>query len=210
MSPEQPSNVIDIQEARQEVSPKVTWRCVLPEDFLKLKQLNVKALQTVAMAFGQSSKKRLEWSDTEWQQYIASNAILVGVNTEGDFVAMAGAEDKGEGVWQLHSVFLDSEAVRRGNDDAREKTERPRISDQLIVALLQEIEKRGAVRVDLKVNEKMTKAVELYERLGFTVTGELRDDASADGKLYPKLAMSKDLTRKEGKTIEEEPLPLAA
>lgn len=179
--------------------PQTTSRLADPEDFRELQQLNLAALALDPSAFGVLAAARKNWTDEEWQDYIQSGRIQMGVNQHGQMVAMAGAKPKGEGVWQLHSVYVDPEHRREVDERSR------RLGERLLADLLETLREEGATQVDLIVNQKQTAAIALYERLGFTKTGELHDHPSADGGSYSKFLMTKRL---EPPKTEE--LPLAA
>lgn len=196
MRVEQISNVVEI---RPEQMPVVKLRLADPEDFEQLKKLNLAALELDPSAFGEQSLERKKWEDKEWQEYIGSGRIQVGINEHGEIVAMAGAKKKQEGIWQLHSVYIDPEH-RKTVDEAGH-----RLSEGLLQELMDTIrDEEGANQMDLVVNKEKTGAVKLYERLGFVMTEELKNQPSADGLPHDKLVMSKVLTRRE------DDIPLAA
>ena len=194
---EQFSNVVEL---RAEQAPRVTLRRASAEDFEQLKKLNLTALELDPGAFGALALKRKEWADEDWQHYLAQEQIHIGTARSGEIVAMAGAKNKGEGVWQLHSVYVDQ--AHRKDVDAKER----RLAERLVTELVANLrEKERAVRVDLIVSQEKPAAVKLYEKLGFVTTDVLHDHPSADGETHDKFVMSKDLQEEE-----EEALPLAA
>ncbi len=196
MRVEQIANVVEI---RPEQMPVVRLRLADPEDFAQVKKLNLAALELDPSAFGPRAPKRKDWTDEEWQAFIEKGYIQIGVNEKGEFVAMAGAKrEKEEGVWQLHTVFVDPDHRKNIDKEGR------RLSDRLITELIDTVRRERATEINLIVNQTKPAAVELYKRLGFTITQELPERLAADGKTYNKLAMSKTLLCKEDDT------PLAA
>lgn len=194
---EQISNVVEMK--RPEQIPVATLRLADPEDFPQLKKLNLAALELDPSAFGAQSLERKQWDDKKWQEYIASGRVQVGVNEQGEIVAMAGAKKKQEGIWQLHSVYIDPEHRKHIDEAGR------RLSEGLLTELMNTVrDEEGATQMDLVVNQEKGAAVKLYERLGFITIEELKDQPSADGLLHDKLTMSKVLLRKEND------IPLAA
>lgn len=191
-----PSNVV---EMKPEQVPAVALRLADAEDFAEIKKLNLAALELDPSAFGAQSIDRKIWTDKDWQKFIQSGHIQIGVNQHGELVAMAGAKRKEGDVWQLHSVYVDP--VYRKDVDDKER----RLAERLIAELIEMVrDEERATQIDLIVNQEKGSAVKLYERLGFVTTEELRDHPSADGRKYNKLAMFKSLVQEEGA------LPLAA
>lgn len=178
-------------ETKLEQLPMVTLRLASPEDFSKLKQLNLAALELDPAAFGEKSLERKQWDDKKWQEYIESERIQVGVNKYGEIIAMAGARKKMADIWQLHSVYIDPE-YRKHIDEAGR-----RLSEGLLMELMNIVrDEEGATQMDLVVNQEKGAAVKLYERLGFITTEELKAQPSADGFPHDKLVMSKVLLQK--------------
>jgi GNAT superfamily N-acetyltransferase len=127
----------------------------------RIRDLRLRALQDAPHAFASSFERERHRSPEEWER-IAEDAVVF-VAVEGDeWLGMVGvyvpegAQDT-VGIW---GTWVDPAVRGRG------------IGRLLMDAAVEWARSKGATRVDLSVTDQANEARWLYERLGFTPTGE--------------------------------------
>lgn len=132
-----------------------------------LRQVRLRALRTDPDAFGSSYERETALTDDEWEERVESSAtgneqlIVVGDGDDG-FVAMAGAFTRPEvpRVRHLYGMWVAPEVRGSG------------FGGRLVGEIVMWSRDAGAAEVRLWVVESNLIAVRLYEKAGFSPTGE--------------------------------------
>ncbi len=158
-------------------------RVLTPNDWEQFKQIRLQALQTDPQAFFVTYEKELETSDEEWKNKLQKQThVYVGAFEGECTVGLAGAftmDTPQE--WVLISMYVNPEF--RGRD----------IGGQLIRAIEDIVKEKGATRLSLLVNEHMTSAVRLYEKIGFEIVETVPDQTVGDGSVVNEYRMVKQI-----------------
>ncbi len=158
-------------------------RVLTVKDWEQFKQIRLKALQTDPQAFFVTYEKELETTDEEWQDKLQKQTkVYVGSFKEDSIIGLAGAftmDTPQE--WILISVYVDPEF--RGQD----------IAGQLVRVIEDVVKEKGATRLSLLVNEHMTSAVRLYEKIGFEIVETVPDQTVGDGSVVSEYRMVKQI-----------------
>ena len=118
MPPKHLNLVENSEEKKEKEILPIAFRIMASGDGQNLKKLNIEALNLIASAFGATAAERRNWTDEDWENYIAESPNIAGVNDAGDFVAMAGAKEEIPGTWRIHSVYVDR-GYRFGGEDKK-------------------------------------------------------------------------------------------
>jgi RimJ/RimL family protein N-acetyltransferase len=117
---------------------------------------------------------------------------FVGSAINGGFIQYVALEDERVVGW-CDVIIREREAMRHGGAlgiglSARHRNQE--LGARLINSVLEAARARGLVRITLHVRADNTRAIRLYERLGFQHEGRLRRDMRIDGRDYDSLAMA--------------------
>lgn len=158
-------------------------RVLTVKDWEQFKQIRLKALQTDPQAFFVTYEKELETSDEEWQNKLQKPTHMYVGATEGDrIIGIAGSFTKDTlDEWILISMYVDSEFRGKG------------IGEQLIDTVLNMVREKKGKRLSLLVNENMTSAVRLYEKIGFEIVETVPDQTVGDGSVVSEYRMVKQI-----------------
>jgi ribosomal protein S18 acetylase RimI-like enzyme len=132
----------------------------------------------------ETSKTREE--KMEWlQEALRENPthIFVLAKDKDAPVGMIGARDRGEGVWELHGLYVRPEF--RGKH----------VGDNMLRAMIGKIRQHpDARKMTFEAETENTPAMELYKKFGFEIIGT-RKETMGDGKEYDKSIFSQELDR---------------
>ena len=133
----------------------------------RIRDLRLRALKDAPYAFSSSFERERDRGADAWEELAAGGVVFVAVEDD-DWLGMVGAflpehAPEAVGIW---GTWIDPDARGRG------------IGRRLMEAAIDWARSRGAVRVDLSVTDQANEARLLYERLGFTPTGEREPLAS--------------------------------
>lgn len=142
-------------------------RTVRPGDGPDLRELRLRALQTDPDAFAITYEQEMTRTDQDWTETVARSAsadietVMVAQGDDG-FVGMAGAftRDDSPKTRRLYGLWVAPEVRSQG------------IGRKLVDAITEWSATSGATDVTLWVVESNRAARRLYERAGFTPTGE--------------------------------------
>lgn len=145
----------------------MTVRRIRPGDGALLREVRLRALDSDPDAFGSTYEREISRTEDEWEKRVESSAvgpdnfIVVGELDHG-FVAMAGAFSRPEtpSVRNLYGMWVAPEARGSG------------VGERLVGEIVGWSEEVGAGELRLWVVESNLAAVRLYEKAGFTPTGE--------------------------------------
>lgn len=126
-----------------------------------IRELRLRALQEAPYAFSSSFERERDRSAEDWEDIARTAVVFVAVEDD-EWLGMVGAyvpDDAPEavGIW---GTWVAPPARGRG------------LGRLLMAAAIDWARDRGASRVDLSVTDQAEAARLLYERLGFTPTGE--------------------------------------
>lgn len=154
----------------------VEFLTLTPDDWPRWREARLRALAEAPYAFGSTLADWTGAGDTEdrWRGRLTApgHHSLLAV-TDGTTVGMAaGIPGDPPGTVALVSMWVAPEARGRG------------VASALVHAVLRWGASSGAHTVQLDVRDGNTRALRLYERLGFVVRGEVpRDDPSEPSEL---------------------------
>lgn len=151
----------------------------------RFRELRLRALQDNPEAFGSSYELELELGTDAWERFAEGSeralTEIVFVAEEGAWLGMAGGylQQDDPTVAGLWGMWVAPEARRRA------------LGSHLADAIAAWARARKALRLDLSVTNRAEAAVALYERLGFTPTGE-REPLASDPEVL-KIGLSRVL-----------------
>jgi ribosomal protein S18 acetylase RimI-like enzyme len=139
----------------------------------RIRELRLRSLEDTPEAFGSSYADEVGLPETFWQRLadaseLAATEIVFVAEEDGAWLGLAGGylregEPDAAGLW---GMWVAPEARRR------------MLASHLVDAVAAWARARKALRLDLSVTDRAEAAAALYERLGFTPTGERRPLAS--------------------------------
>jgi ribosomal protein S18 acetylase RimI-like enzyme len=139
----------------------------------RIRERRLRSLEDTPEAFGSSLAKEVDLPRAFWQRLadaseLAATEIVFVAEEDGAWLALAGGfllegEPDAAGLW---GMWVAPEARRR------------MLASHLVDAVAAWARARKALRLDLSVTDRAEAAAALYERLGFTATGERRPLAS--------------------------------
>lgn len=156
-------------------------------DWEKVKNLRLEALQNDPQAFGSSYEIESVRTSKEWQEKVqptlgeSPEEILLFAESEGMSVGMLGAYLKDETTWFLKATYVKPEYRGTG------------VADLLMKKILLLIaQRKEGKKIELFVNAEQPPAVRFYERNGFVVVDTLKDQTLGDGKVYDEYLMRRE------------------
>lgn len=143
------------------------------------KDIRTRAITDTPRAFKDSLEESLARSDDEWKEILTQRAVYIAT-VVGAPVAVGTLHKEDDGVWAIKGVWVNPDHRRQG------------IGQMLIERLLDEARGAGAPCVELGVNQEMTSAIALYERLGFLRVRTRKNQINGGGT-YTQDVMRKTL-----------------
>jgi ribosomal protein S18 acetylase RimI-like enzyme len=119
------------------------------------------ALKEAPYAFGSTWEGEKDRGDEEWRDAVTSRMRFVAVFNDQVVGMAAGGASNDTGTASLTSLWVDPSTRGQG------------VGDQLVNAVLKWAKAEGFSQVLLWVTEGNSKAASLYERNGFTRTGDV-------------------------------------
>ncbi len=133
------------------------------DDWPALRDIRLAALRDAPDAFASTNAEQAAFEEADWRQRIARGGTFLAFVPEAaasEPVGLVGGYDYGPGIVELISMFVRPRARGRG------------VGEALIAAVLDWARARNATSVHLWVTETNKPARLLYERCGFSLTGE--------------------------------------
>jgi ribosomal protein S18 acetylase RimI-like enzyme len=149
-----------------------TIREIRESDLAQFRDLRLEALRVAPTAFAEDYQEALQRPGSAWLERLRGNVnshaqtIFVAEHA-GVLVGMTGAM-RGNGAKRQHSATIWGVYVRTS---ARGQG----LAGTLLAHAMLWAQQMGVTRLELHVNATNTKALELYQRAGFTIAGTLRD-----------------------------------
>jgi len=160
----------------------VLVRETVPDDWQALRDIRLEALRDAPAAFGSTYAEEVQRSDDHWHNRIARGgtflAFIPGPSASAPAGLIGGYQEDPVTV-ELVSMYVRPRARGHG------------VGEALVAAVIDWARKRDATAVRLWVTETNPHARALYERLGFTLTGERQPVPSDPG--LSEVAMSRTL-----------------
>lgn len=141
----------------------VLVREAVDDDWRALRDIRLAALQDAPYAFGSTYERAAALGEADWLARIARGGTFLAYLPEvgaSEPSGLAGGYPETPGVVELVSMYVRPQARGRG------------VGEALVAAVIGWARARGAASVHLWVTETNKPARLLYERLGFTLTGE--------------------------------------
>lgn len=138
-------------------------RVARPDEWRTLREVRLAALLDAPYAFGSTHAREVAFAEADWRRRLGRGVTFLALR-DGQAVALAGGvhSDEAEGAVDLVSMWVHPSARGRGTGEA------------LVAAVAGWASDQGAARLRLWVTETNAAARRLYERCGFTPTGELQ------------------------------------
>jgi ribosomal protein S18 acetylase RimI-like enzyme len=141
-------------------------RVVQAEEWEQARDLRLRAVADAPEAFGRSLEEEERLSEAGWRERVApsdSRVWFVDATDDDEFVGMAvGFLDDESKTAYLGGMWVEPGRRRSG------------IGKRLVDTVIEWGRARGAVRIELEVNELTRPAVALYQACGFAPTGHSR------------------------------------
>jgi predicted GNAT family acetyltransferase len=151
-------------------------------DWEKLRDIRLAALQTDPQAFAGSFAGEQQRKEPEWRKRLEdTDRIYFTAEENGAFISLAGAKKESGDVWMLVAVHTIPAARGRG------------LSQAVVATVLNELKKRSVTKVELMVNTDQKDAVHIYEKAGFKITKTLTGEKLGDGKIHDEYVMEMKL-----------------
>ncbi len=141
----------------------VLVRETVMDDWPALRDIRLAALRDAPDAFASTYAEQAAFEEADWRQRIARGGTFLAFVPEvsaSEPVGLVGGYEQGPGTVGLISMFVRPRARGRG------------VGEALIAAVLDWARARNAASVHLWVTETNKPARLLYERCGFSLTGE--------------------------------------
>lgn len=143
----------------------LSLRRLTADDWAEMRDLRLAALQDSPDAFGSTYARELAFTETDWRTRLSKPSAVTYVADHPDFadgpVGISGGYVNPEtGLPELVSMWVRPDARGRG------------FSIELVEAVVGWAKGLGVDRIQLWVAEVNPAALKLYERSGFTLTGE--------------------------------------
>jgi GNAT superfamily N-acetyltransferase len=141
----------------------VLVRETVPEDWRSLRGIRLAALRDVPEAYGSSYEREAAFGEADWRHRISRGGSFLAYLPEvsaSEPVGLVGGYQQDPGVTELVSMYVRPEGRGRG------------VGEALIAAVLDWARTRNSASVHLWVTEANKHARLLYERCGFSLTGE--------------------------------------
>jgi GNAT superfamily N-acetyltransferase len=141
----------------------VMVREVVAEDWAALRDIRLEALRDAPEAFGSTYEGEAAFAEADWQRRISRGGNFLGYLPEASAsepVGLIGGYVEEPGMVELVSMYVRPRGRGRG------------VGEALIATVVDWAAARNAASVHLWVTETNKPALLLYERCGFTPTGE--------------------------------------
>lgn len=136
-----------------------TIRRISTDDWEDVRDIRLRALKDAPDAFGATYDEAIGFDESRWRERAGEGRTFLGYDGDGPPVGMA-ASYWNEDVLELVAMWVAPEARGSG------------VAVELVDAVAEQAKGDGAADVHLWVTETNPAARKLYERIGFTYTGE--------------------------------------
>jgi len=133
------------------------------DDWLALRDIRLAALREAPYAFGSTYEREAAFAEADWRRRIAKGGTFLAYLPEvsaSDPAGLAGGYPESADTVELVSMYVRPPARGRG------------VGEALVARVIDWARARNATSVDLWVTETNKPALLLYERCGFTPTGQ--------------------------------------
>ena len=156
------------------------------KDIDDYKNIRLELLQNAPTNFGSSYEEEKAFEESMWINRLSKNTVITlgaYVNKEivGLTVCVTSPRSKMKHVASIHSVYV--------KEDYRKLS----IANELMTKAFSLLQERAIEQVNLSVVSDNVKAINLYEKLGFTTYGLEPNSIKYEEKYYDLLLMSKSL-----------------
>lgn len=153
-------------------------RRATPEDWERIKELRLRALVETPEAFGRTVEEEQAYPDELWQTRLGNADAATFVEDAGDHLdaSVTVIVDRAAGTAEIFGMFVEPSRRRQG------------LARALLTAAEEWAYANTAQEFRLEVNRALTPARTLYERAGYTPTGQRR---GIDTSGATAIAMSK-------------------
>jgi GNAT superfamily N-acetyltransferase len=138
----------------------VLVRETVADDWKALRDIRLDALRDAPYAFGSTYEREAVFAEADWRRRIARGGTFLAYLPEVSASGLAGGYPKSADTVELVSMYVRPPARDRG------------VGEALVAAVIDWARARRATSLDLWVTETNKPALLLYERCGFTPTGQ--------------------------------------
>jgi GNAT superfamily N-acetyltransferase len=141
----------------------VLVREAVADDWQALRDIRLEALRDAPEAFGSTYERQVTFGEADWQRRIAQGGTFLAYLPEvsaSEPDGLAGGYQERPSLVELVSMYVRPPARGRG------------VGEALVASVIEWARARDAASVHLWVTEANRPARLLYERCGFTLTGE--------------------------------------
>jgi GNAT superfamily N-acetyltransferase len=141
----------------------VLVRETVPEDWRSLRDIRLAALLDAPDAYGSTYEREAAFGEADWRRRISGGGSFLAYLPEvsaSEPVGLVGGYQESPGVIELVSMYVRPKGRGRG------------VGEALIAAVIDWARTMNAASVHLWVTESNSRARLLYERCGFSLTGE--------------------------------------
>jgi len=136
-------------------------RRVREDDWRVMRDIRLDALREAPSAFGSTYAGEMLFTESDWRRRASGHGFFAYLPDLGPRpMGLAGGFGEGEGTAEMVSMWVRPEARGRG------------VGMAMVEAVVSWARARGMTRLGLWVTESNKPARRLYERCGFTLTGE--------------------------------------
>lgn len=159
-------------------------RTARPDEWRHVRDLRLRALADSPDAFGSTFERERAHAEDDWLRWISGweggvNRLVVAIDGEDRIGMAVGSRTGDEERAHLYAMWVDPRSRRAG------------VGRRLVDAVLAWARAEGATEIELGATAINRAAVEFYERLGFSDTGERH--ALRDGSPLEVIVMRRGL-----------------
>ena len=155
-------------------------RATREDEWPALRKVRLASLQDSPEAFWSSYEEMVDQPETFWRQRAASGTLFLAWSRSGDPVGIAGGMRMDDRPEERHLISMWVSPEARGHGIAR----------LLVDAVVDWARADGAQELSLWVVDGNERALRLYERLGFRLTGDRQDFPGDDPRTESRMLLT--------------------
>jgi ribosomal protein S18 acetylase RimI-like enzyme len=149
-----------------------------PEEWVQYKDIRLRSLQTDPYAFVATYEDTVAQDESRWKARLEKDPHVFLREIESDIiVGMAGGFSHDGNLYTLNQMWIDPIARGKG------------LGKEVLSAIVNEVQQRGAKSIQLYVNVEQASAVALYQKMGFHIIRTDHDVTMGDGSVVDEYLM---------------------